>query len=175
MLGSCNQAIKEERLKRVDSLSNELERSAELFAKVDSVLIMNRLADIDRTGLWIYDNATDTLDRDIGIVFGDFMRTKKYYNQCMTRYVDVRSELDYSSEQLDALRLDVKNNFYSEQEFKGFFNAEAESMAKLVSATYELEEKYLTTNDRYAKFKPVVNSMVDSIKAIIYAPEPVNP
>ncbi|MBT3648271.1 MAG: hypothetical protein HN542_08540 [Flavobacteriales bacterium] len=172
---SCDRKVKEERLQRIDSLEIHLQNSSEVLGQLDSMLIVNRLADIDRTGLWIYDNVTDTLERQPGIAFGDFMRTKKYYNQALTRYVSVSTEISYSEVQLQSLRSDVKNSFYSEQEFKGFFNAEAASIAKVVEATYELEEKYEFSNDRYAKFKPVVNSMVDSIKAIIYAPESVNP
>ena len=172
-LVSCNEQVKEERIQRIDSLGIHLNYVDESLQDMDSVLLVNRTTEIDNTSSWVYDNITDTLDRVPGLTFGDYMRTKKYLGQSLERYDQVQRELRYSSKQLKSLREDVLNSFYSEEEFSGYFNTEAQSVKRLVDATDELKEKYQMSNDRYTKFKPKVNAIVDSIKAVIYDSKPV--
>ncbi|NQV54097.1 MAG: hypothetical protein HQ500_13005 [Flavobacteriales bacterium] len=169
-LVSCNQQVKEERLQRVDSLGIHLNFVAETLHDFDSVMLMNRIGDVDRTSTWVYDNVTDTLDRKPGIAFGDFQRTKKYLTQALTRYGEVSRELRYSEQQLENLRKDVKESFYSEAEFAGYFKTESRSIGNLVNATDELKEKYDSSNGQYTALKPMLNEIVDSIKSVIYAP-----
>lgn len=90
--------------------------------------------------------------------------------QALARYGEVSRELQYSQKQLENLRKDVKESFYSEEEFAGYFKTEARSIGNLVNATDELKEKYASSNGRYAALKPVLNEIVDSIKSVIYAP-----
>ncbi len=169
-LVSCNQQVTEERLQRIDSLGIHLNYVSETLNDVDSVMLMNRIGDVDRTSTWVYDNVTDTLERKPGLAFGDFQRSKKYLMQALARYGEVSRELQYSQKQLENLRKDVKESFYSEEEFAGYFKTEARSIGNLVNATDELKEKYASSNGRYAALKPVLNEIVDSIKSVIYAP-----
>jgi len=87
----------------------------------------------------------------------------------------VNNELRYSRKQLDNLRKDVKGSFYSEEEFNGYFNTESSSIANLVSATDELKDKFEMSDSRYRELKPKMTAVVDSIKSIIYADEPIAP
>jgi len=172
---SCNTQVKEERLKRIDSLGIHLNYVQEAANEIDSMTLINRVQDIDRTSSWIYDNITDTLDRVPGLILGDYMRTKKYLGQSLERYNQVNNELRYSRKQLDNLRKDVKGSFYSEEEFNGYFNTESSSIANLVSATDELKDKFEMSDSRYRELKPKMTAVVDSIKSIIYADEPIAP
>jgi hypothetical protein len=173
VLSSCNQDIKEARMKRIDSLGIHLNYVEESLAEMDSAMVQNRMHDIDRTVLWIAENITDTLRGKSGITFGDYGRTKKYLDQAAMRYHDVRKELVVSKLQLQHLRRDVQENFYSDEEFGGYFRTESEAISRLVNANDELRQKYEMSNERYERFKPGVNHMVDSIKAIIYGTTPV--
>ena len=163
-LSSCNSGVKKERNQRIDSLGIHLNYVEETLAQLDSVLIENRLVD----------NVTDTLNRKAGIAVGDFIRSGKFLDQAKSRYHEVSKELRFSKKQLETLRADVKKNFYSEEEFRGYFNTEAQSISKLVSATDELKEKYEKSNEFFARQKPLVKEAVDSVKAIIYGAEPVS-
>jgi uncharacterized coiled-coil DUF342 family protein len=167
---SCNQQVKEDRLKRIDSLGVHLNYIAETLEEMDSIMLVNRINDIRVSSGWIIDNITDTLDQRPGLIFGDFVRSKKYLEQAVTRYDEVRKELNYSRRQLETLRTDVKENFFSEEEFKGYFNTESASIERLIHATDELKSKYETSNERYTSLKPKMNHILDSIKAVIYAP-----
>lgn len=170
---SCNQQVKEERLKRIDSLGIHLNYVSESLSEIDSALLTNRINDIERTSTWIYDNVTDTLDRSPGLAFGDFIRSKKYLNQSVGRFGEVSSELRYSEKQLENLRRDIKENFYSDEEFEGYFKTESRSIANLVGAVDELKNKYVSSNDQYMRLKPRITKIVDSIKSVIYASEPI--
>lgn len=171
---SCNSTVKKERLQRIDSLGIHLNYVEETLSQLDSVLIDNRITDINQTSSWLLDNATDTLNRKSGIAIGDYLRSAKYLGQAKARYAEVSKELRYSKKQLDMLRADVKGSFYSAEEFRGYFNTEAQSIAKLISATDELKEKYQTSNEFFENNKPLAKQAIDSIKAIIYGSEPVS-
>ncbi|HAQ69689.1 MAG TPA: hypothetical protein DCR48_01815 [Flavobacteriales bacterium] len=171
---SCNSATKKERLERIDSLGIHLNYVEETIAELDSVLIENRIADINQTNQWLGDNITDTLARVEGIAIGDFFRTGKFLGQAKSRYNEVSKELRFSKKQLETLRNDVKNSFYSEEEFSGYFNTESQSIAKLVDATDELKSKYEMSDTRFTKFKPLAKGIIDSIKTVIYGSEPVS-
>ena len=173
-LSSCNSGVKKERNQRIDSLGIHLNYVEETLAQLDSVLIEIRLVDINQTSSWLSDNVTDTLYRKAGIAAGDFIRSGKFLDQAKSRYHEVSKELRFSKKQLETLRADVKKNFYSEEEFRGYFNTEAQSISKLVSATDELKEKYEKSNEFFARQKPLVKEAVDSVKAIIYGAEPVS-
>jgi len=171
---SCDSSIKKERNQRIDSLGVHLNYVEETLAQLDSVLIENRLDDIKETSRWLADNATDTLNKKAGLAVSDFMRSGKFLGQAKSRYQEVSKELRYSKKQLETLRADVKNSFYSDEEFRGYFNTESQSIAQLVSATEKLKEKYEMSNGFFAQQKPTVKEALDSIKAIIYGSEPVS-
>lgn len=171
---SCDQQLRKKRLARIDSLESHLNGVQDVLNNVDSVLLENRIRDIDQTSNWVYDNITDTLSAKPGLLFGDYMRSKKYLGQALTRYKDVRNELIYSKKQINTLRTDVQNGFYSQEEFKAYFDVEATSISKLNEAADELQSNYEMSTERYQKFKPGVNQLVDSIKSVIYAREPIS-
>ena len=87
--------------------------------------------------------------------------------------MQVKTELKYSEKQLQKLRTDVENSFYSDEEFEGYFKTEAQAIEKLVNASDELAATYESVNAQYDYTKPKVDAIVDSIKAIIYSPEPI--
>lgn len=173
LFSACNSEVKKERLQRIDSLGVHLNYVNETLEEVDSAMLQNRINEIRKTSDWVYDNITDTLPKKPGLAFGDYLRTNKYLGQALSRYDEVKRELNYSERQVKTLRTDVENNFYSEEEFEGYFRTEAESVASLVSATDELKSRYDYSKERYNKFKPVVKDMVDSLKNVIYGSEPI--
>ena len=170
---SCNNEIKESRLRQIDSLGSYLNHVREVVASVDSQMIENRIQQMEQTGSWVLDNLTDTLDPEPGIVLGDHLRCQKFYKKALVRYRQVKSELVFSEAQLATLRTDVKNSFYSEEEFTGYFQTEAESLDRLVKATDELEGTYESVNVAFERTKPDVTSLLDSIKSVIYSSEPI--
>lgn len=172
-LSSCNQAVKEERLQKIDSLNVHLNYVFSSVEKIDPQLLDNRITEIDQMSSWVWENVEDTLPKKPGMAMGDLIRTNKYLKQSRSRYNDVLKEAGYSKEQLEALKKDVENSFYSDEEFKGYFNTEAQSVAELVKATDELNYKYEYSSARYEKNKPIVDVMIDSIKAVIYSNEPI--
>lgn len=172
---SCNQKTKTERLKRIDSLGVFLNHVGEVVAAFDSAEVTSRVQEIDKNSLWVFDNVTDTLDSKPGIAFGDYIRTKKFFGKAMDRYRVVKRELAFSTAQLANLREDVENGFYTNEEFRGHFKSEAESVAKLTAAADELTSKYETADGQYQRVKPQVASLLDSIKSVIYASKPHRP
>lgn len=170
---SCNQKVKNERLARIDSLGIFLNHVNEVISTVDSNLIENRMAEIDRTADWVFDNVTDTLKRVPGLAMGDYFRSRKFFGKAKDRYNNVKRELQYSEQQLASLRRDVTENFYSEEEFSGYFNSEAEAIEKLTAAADELQSSYESVNTQYQRVKPIVTETIDSIKSVIYASEPI--
>ena len=171
---SCNSATKKERLERIDSLGIYLNYVEETIAEFDSAVIENRITDINQSNQWLGDNITDTLGRVEGLAIGDFFRTGKFLGQAKARYNEVSKELRYSKKQVETLRNDVRNSFYGEEEFNGYFNTESQSIAKLVDATDELKSKYEISDTRFKKFKPLAKGIIDSIKTVIYGSEPVS-
>ncbi|MEZ4720449.1 MAG: hypothetical protein R2813_01065 [Flavobacteriales bacterium] len=172
-LTSCNQEIKEERLKRIDSLGTHLNHVSEVIASVDSAMIQSRLDEMDRNANWLNDNINGEIKLPTAIKFGDYMRCQKFYGKALNRYRKVKSELQYSEKQMETLRKDVKNSFYSDEEFEGYFRTEAEAIKSLIEATDELEGSYDAVNEQYMKTKPAATSILDSIKSVIYSSEPL--
>lgn len=170
---SCNMQVKKERLEKIDSLGVHLNYVGEQLQSLDEQLLENRRSEIDHLSTWVWDNVEDTLPKKQGLAFGDLMRTTKYIKKAQSQYNEVSDEYNYSQEQLKTLRKDVENSFYSEEEFKGYFQTEARSIDALVKASDELKSNYDYSNSRYEKYKPTVDGLVDSIKAVIYSDEPV--
>jgi hypothetical protein len=171
-LGSCNTKVKEERSQRIDSLGIHLNHVEEVLAQVDTVALRNWASTIKQTEIWLWDNIEDTLEARPGIVLGDFFRTNKFIGKVGSRYRDVKKEAAYSKTQIATLREDVKNNFYSEEEFRGYFSAEADAIAKLIEACDELENGNDLLQTRYKTIYPEATAVIDSIKAVIYDPKP---
>jgi len=171
-LSSCSSKVKEERLTRIDSLGIHLNHVQDVLKSVDSVALENWSSEISRNEVWVWDNLTDTLEPQPGIIAGDYFRTKKFTGKVLGRYGQVKKEVGYAQTQLATLREDVKNSFYSEEEFHAFFNAEAEAMDKLVKAGDELESASGSVFERYKLIKPRFEHILDSIKTHIYGDKP---
>lgn len=171
-LGACNQQVKRERMQQIDSLGTHLNHVREIVESIDSQQIAGRMTEIDNNSMWVFDNITDTLPREPGLAFGDYLRTKKFFNKALDRYTQVKRELIFSEKQLATLRTDVQNSFYADEEFMNYFNTESESIAKLTAAADDLQVKYQNVNTQYTQIKPRVTALLDSIKSVIYASEP---
>jgi peptidoglycan hydrolase CwlO-like protein len=172
-LSACNRQVKKERIQRIDSLGVHLNYVGERLQELDEQLLENRRSEIDHLSSWVWDNVEDTLPKKQGLAFGDLMRSTKYLKKTQSQYKEVADEYNYSQEQLKTLRKDVENSFYSEEEFNGYFRTEARSIDALVKASDELKTNYEYSNERYEKYKPTVDALVDSIKAVIYSDEPI--
>lgn len=173
VFSSCNMQVKKERIEKIDSLGVHLNYVQEQIDQVDPDLVEQRISEINHLSTWVWDNVKDTLPKTQGLAFGDLMRTTKYLKKTQSYYMEVSQEYSYSQDQLSSLRKDVENSFYSEEEFKGYFKTEARSIAALVEATDKLVSSYESSNGRYQTYKPTVDGMVDSIKAVIYSDEPI--
>ena len=171
VLSSCNSEVKKERIQKIDSLGSLLNHVNEVVAGVDEAKIQSRLAEMNQMGNWFLDNVEDTLDPVSGIILGDYLRCKKFYNKAVTRLSQVNKELEYSEKQLSTLRSDVGNGLYDDSEFLIHFNSEAESTSKLIEATDELERTYVSVNAQFVKTKAPVVALKDSIQAVILSPE----
>jgi hypothetical protein len=91
-LSSCNNKVKEERGKRIDSLGIHLNHVEDVLKTVDTIALTNWNSQIGQVESWLWDNVEDTLDLKSGIVIGDFLRTKKYIGKVESRYRDVKKE-----------------------------------------------------------------------------------
>jgi hypothetical protein len=171
-LSSCNNKVKEERGKRIDSLGIHLNHVEDVLKTVDTIALTNWNSQIGQVESWLWDNVEDTLDLKSGIVIGDFLRTKKYIGKVESRYRDVKKETKYASKQLASLREDVKNNFYSEEEFKGYFGTESAAIDELVKAGDQLEVANGSLVERYKLIYPEATQIIDSIKTVIYGDKP---
>ena len=167
----CNSQVKKGRMQKIDSLGIHLNYVHEVLDGIDSQLIQNRIVEINQTSAWVWDNVTDTLDREPGMAFGDYMRTGKYWRQSADRCRMVSKEYRFSVAQLKTLKEDVQHSFYSDEEFKGYFHTESQSIASLVKASDELVEKYQMSTSRHERFKPRVEQIVDSIKSVVLSRE----
>ncbi len=170
---SCNTEVKKERIQKIDSLGSLLNHVNELVAQVDEAKIQTRLSEMNLVGNWFLDNVEDTLDPKTGLILGDYLRCKKFYGKASQRLSQVKTELEYSEKQLSTLRGDVNNGLYNDDEFLIHFKSEAESAAKLMEATEELDRTYVSVNAQYAKTKAPVLTLKDSIKSVILSPEPI--
>jgi len=173
IFGACNQGVKKERLKQLDSLGTHLNHVREIVESVDSQQVANRLTEIDKNSMWVFDNINDTLSRKPGMAFGDYLRTKKFFGKALDRYHLVNKELRFSEMQLANLRADVQNNLYTDEEFENYLESESESIERLSEASEELEASYGSVNAQYERVKPQVTTLLDSIKSVIYASEPI--
>lgn len=166
----CNQDVKQQRLSKIDSLGTHLNYIREVVDNIDPQVIENRVAELNRTGEWFLENLNDTLSRRPGIQLGDHLRCIHYYDKAMNHYDKVKNELKYSEEQLQSLRNDVKENFYSEEEFEGYFETEAEAITRLSDATTDLERSLEGVNAQYKFSKEQVKVIRDSVEAHILSP-----
>lgn len=171
-LSSCNNKVKEERGKRIDSLGIHLNHVEDVLKTVDTVALVNWKSKISQTETWLWDNVEDTLDAQPGLIIGDFLRTKKFIGKVESRYKDVRKEASYASKQLATLREDVKNNFYSEEEFRGYFSTESAAIDELVKAGDQLEVANNSLVERYQLIYPRATHIMDSIKTVLYDDKP---
>lgn len=172
-MSSCNQKQQAQRIQQIDSLGAFLNHVGEVVESIDSAQIEKRLVEMSASGAWVFENISDTLDRKSGLQFGDYMRCQKFYGKALQRYVQVKKELKFSETQLATLRLDVKNNLFSDNEFNGYLKTEAISIENLVKASEELQNGYTSANAQFESTKPAVNHLIDSVKSITHSPVPV--
>lgn len=173
LLSSCNEQIKKERLQRIDSLEAYLPAIQTILKQVDSARIERQLSDIKKTQDWIFDNVEDTIPKRAGMSIADYMRSEKYLSQSLSRYNGVRKELVYTKAQILTLREDVKKSFYSDEEFEGYFKAEAEAVAKLNEAAGELATKHETISESHKKLHAATTEAIDSIKSVLFSDQPI--
>lgn len=169
---SCDTQVKEKRMARIDSLGIHLNHVEDVLAMVDTVALENWKSHISTEETWLWDNATDTLDPQPAILVGDLFRTKKYIGKVQARYSEVKKEAAYAKKQIATLREDVKNSFYSKEEFEGYFITEADAMEKLAKAADDLENANGSLVERYKKILPQATLVLDSIRNAVYDPTP---
>ncbi len=173
VLSSCNQQVKNERLKRIDSLETYIPAVEAILDQIDSAQIELQLNQISQTEDWLLDNVDDTIPKKPGMIVADYFRVAKYLGQSLGRYKSVQIEVAYTKKQIQSLREDVINSFYSDEEFEGYFSTEADAVAKLNDAAGELATKHESISEEHKKLQMASTQVMDSIKAVIYSDQPL--
>lgn len=167
---SCNNEVKQARIGQIDSLQSYLPEVEAIIQRIDSTSIARRTTNIERNTDWVFENVDDTLGKKFGLSFGDYGRLMKLYSKMNANYRKLKDEYAYTEKQLNTLEKDVKNNFYSAEEFEGYFATEEEALLDLLGMANSVNDTYYHLNERYNKLHAEVDSFITATKEIIYAP-----
>lgn len=173
VFSGCNSSIRDNRLIRLDALEQQLREAESEINQMDSAAIEARRIELMDIANWMFHHNRDTLDKEIGIPLGDLLRSERNYRRALSRMTIVQKEYALANEQISALRKDVQNGLYSDDEFDRFYATEFEAITLLKSNTEAALARFKAAEKSYEKNFPIISTWIDSIKRVMYAPEPV--
>ena len=158
--GSCvNTEFYNENRAKVDSLSMALDSSSSAYESIDTALIGEQYLDISAR--------LDTLIKYPGIAADTLVMNcndiKKGYKTFLQEHALITQEINYSRNQLRALRHDIENRHLDEEEITAYFGQEKDAVKAL---TGRIENNLAAINRNIGKFnrmEPVLRALTDSV------------
>ena len=113
---------------------------------------------------FIQENTKDTIDKQTAILLSDYSASRKSLRMFLENYSDALKELQYSKNQLFALKTDVENNLMAEDKFADYYSSESKSVEKLNELIQNTVQWYASAVKMYEVKSPLVEKIVSEMK-----------
>lgn len=118
-------------LAEVEKLEAEISKCSDSLQLADTSLTGNLLRKSSENLKFIQDNFHDTMPKEIAIILSDYSASRKSLRMFQQSYSDAVQELNFSRNQLAALKTDIQNSLMDENQFADFYSSESKSVEKL--------------------------------------------
>jgi hypothetical protein len=167
--GCTGNRFKQE-IKTCDSLLTVLDKTAKLFATIDSAMYSAVREDVNTTIQGIenyYKTLNDTMPNKEAFLLGDYKLVFKGYKRFNQHYGQHNAELKYSIKQISDLKTDLKNNAITKPIAKRFLAEELNNTSQLEISVSGFELQVTKTYEKYLEQKPVMVQLLDSLNNIM--------
>ncbi len=130
-LSSCNNAVKQKQLAKIDSLSVILDSANVQLTKINLDTIKNIFAKFEETNEKASEHYQKYRTEENWKFVCAYQQVKKPIKEMIEKYQSFSEDLNTSKKQLDDLRHDVNKNLINEKDFASYFNMEVKSAGDL--------------------------------------------
>ncbi len=163
ILTSCvNTQFYADYLKKVDSLNASLEASASSFEQIDTTKIISQNIRVKKN----LDSLNKLQVQIVQTTINEYSYIKKSYKTILREYPLALKELQYSREQLTALKHDIENRHLEEEMIKTYFSQEEDAISLLKEKMKMMGEVAKKQMDRFDLLNPEVEMVIDSLSKL---------
>lgn len=168
ILQSCNDGPYARHTQTVDSLQTVMTELNTIIENIDyDFHIANRdsmMQDMQRVEQYFISRG-DTMPRNLGLKLSDYRLAWKGYKRMDSEFKKIEKELEYSTEQLESLKMDLENKTIPENMAKKFVEEEYAAVSQLDLSVRSFHTKMENTYQKYKAQKPVIINLADSLQA----------
>jgi hypothetical protein len=154
-LMACNSEVRQNRLKRIEALEHQLGEADAHLQTVDTAMAQKRLKEINAINEWVFEHQRDTLHKRVGLPLSDILRSKKYFERSIIQSKVAFGAVNTCRTQLSALRRDVENDFYTDDEFIGYYDTEAKAVAVAITEAGNLRRDMPRQRNTLTRISPL--------------------
>ncbi len=151
-------------ISEVDKLGSTLLLAEQSIKVVDTGKIRQFLIKSNENLRFIQENYSDTMARETALLISDYSASRKSLRMFLENFSDVGREINYSKNQLFALKTDLENNLMEEGKFTDYFASESKSVEKLDDLSKNLLHWYETAIKMYEEKSPAVEKIIKEMK-----------
>lgn len=164
IMSSCSKfGFESEEVKKIDSLSAELDRVLQDFRSVDTATLFNQYEEVLSNTKYIQKFNIDTLPLKMAQHLSEYYSMRRHL-ESYKNYNKIEEELLIGKQQLEDLKHDFKNDIISDKKFREYYTIESNNYLKLESKVQAMLNSWERFQEKYPKYNPKVDSLVKDIK-----------
>ena len=151
----------------IDSLQTQLDSSATMLDKIDSVELANRQDSVQKSLLYLssyFKNSRDTLMGPLSEKIARYRESAKAKDRILDTRKELLSQIEYSHKQLSDLKHDLSHGLQTREAADQNLLNEKRTAEGTISTTTLLQRTDQLTRQQYIENKVVVDSLINTIK-----------
>lgn len=105
----------------------------------------------------------DTINKETAILISDYAASRKSMKMFLDNYGSIIQEVEYTKDQLEALKSDLKNSAIPEDKFSDYFGNEVKSVEKLKELINNLLQWHDSAIIMYETKNQAIDKLLDTL------------
>lgn len=164
-ISGCGPKITPEQQEKLETLSRELDSTAKVIQKPDSIKIKKISDYYHSTRKYITKEMDDTLDRETLFYLDTFLVLKKVVRFFDNQYFPILRETEEMQKQINDLKHDINEGLIDEKRFEEYYQLEQDNFLKLKNVSSEVDRFYQLMLGKYQRMSPKIDSIINATKA----------
>ncbi|HOY31316.1 MAG TPA: hypothetical protein PKW80_05505 [Bacteroidales bacterium] len=162
MLCSCNNAVREKQLAKIDSLMAVIDSAGKNLNKINKDTISKRFDTFRNTNKSVAEHYQEYRNEENWNYLCEYQNVRKPFKTMVKRYNSYINDLKTSKEQLENLRHDVEKKLISEEEFNNYFIIEKNSAHEITFKINKQINEVLSQMKNFDTIQPYLLKLIDS-------------
>jgi chromosome segregation ATPase len=158
-MSGCGVSENDKLIAKIDSLKNVLSKKDSIF-KTIKLEETYKIIEQTKKEVDYIKSHYDTLSKEQAMAVSDYYRSQRSLDKMLKSIEDIQKEILLTQNQLDDLKVDVRNRVITLEEFYAYYNSEQEAVKRVEEALQNIQQWNETGLKRHKELREKIKDLL---------------